>query len=119
MRVLLARKDYEALLKRARAAEDEDAGTARVIARSRDAIAAGHDAELPAEVAEAIVRGENALRVIRRWRGLTQAQLGDKKTDIGQGMISALEKGTRRGTAAVWKRLAAALGVPMQILIPE
>ena len=33
--------------------------------------------------------------------------------------ISALENGTRRGTTAVWKRLAAVLEVPMEMLIPQ
>src|SRR6267378_4101056 len=70
------------------------------------ALAAGDEIELPSTVAEAIARGENALRVIREWRGMTQIQLGEMKTDIGQSTISALENGTRRGTTAVWKQLA-------------
>jgi hypothetical protein len=117
--VLLARADYEALLARARGEIDEDAAAARVIACSNAALAAGHEVMLPSDVAEPIMRGENALRVIRKWRGFTRKELGERKTDIGQGMISALEKGTRKGTAAAWKKLARALGVPMQILIPE
>ena len=117
--VLLARTDYEALVARASAVTDEDLGTARIVARSNVALAAGRDMELPAEVAEAIARGENPLRVIRRWRDMTQLYLGEIKTDIGQSMISALEKGTRRGTPAMWKRLSRALDVPIDVLIPD
>lgn len=117
--VVLPRRDYEALIKRAKGARGEDEGTARIIAKSSAALAAGDDIELPAEVAEAIARGDNALRVIREWRCLTQVQLGDKKTDIGQSTISALENGTRRGTTAVWKQLAKVLRVPMDLLIPD
>lgn len=91
----------------------------RGIARSDAALAAGDEIELPASVAEAIARGENALRVIREWRGMTQMYLGEMKTDIGQSTISALENGTRRGTATVWRRLADVLRVPTDLLIPD
>jgi transcriptional regulator with XRE-family HTH domain len=73
---------------------------------------------LPAEIAEAIARGENPLRVIREWRGKTQMYLAFK-TNIDQSTISGLENGQRRGTTAVWKRLACVLSVPMDVLIPD
>ncbi len=117
--VVLPRSDYEALVKRAKRVVSEDEATARIVAKSDAALAVGEDIELPAEVAEAIARGDNALRVIREWRGLSQTSLGEMKTDIGQSTISALENGTRRGTAAVWKRLAGALRVPVDLLIPD
>jgi DNA-binding XRE family transcriptional regulator len=117
--VVLPRRDYEALVKRAKKAGSEDDGTARIVAKSNAALAAGQEMELPAHVAEAIARGENALRVIREWRDMTQLYLGETKTNIGQSTISALENGTRRGTTAVWKQLAAALRVPMDVLIPD
>jgi hypothetical protein len=117
--VVLPRRDYEALVRRARIAGSEDAGTARIVARSSAALATGEDIELPATVAEAIARGENPLRVIREWRGLTQMQLGEMKTNIGQSTISALENDTRRGTTAVWKQIAKVLRVPMDVLIPD
>jgi DNA-binding XRE family transcriptional regulator len=115
--VVLARSDYDALVKRAKGA-NEDEGTARIIARSDAALGAGQELELPADVAEAIARGENPLRVIRDWRGKTQMYLAFK-TNIDQSTISALENGTRRGTVTVWKRLADALRVPTDLLIPD
>lgn len=117
--VVLPRAQYEGLVTRANAAMTEDAGTARVVARSNAALAAGQDLELPADAAEAIARGESPLRVIREWRGMTQMYLGEMKTDIGQSTISALESGARRGTAATWKRLAEVLEVPMDLLVPD
>lgn len=117
--VVLPRRDYDALVKRAKSTKTEDEGITRVVARSDARLAAGDEIELPASVAEAIARGENALRVIREWRGMTQMYLGEAKTDIGQSTISALENGTRRGTAAVWKRLAEVLRVPTDLLIPD
>jgi antitoxin component HigA of HigAB toxin-antitoxin module len=117
--VVLSRRDYEALIKRAKRVPDEDAGTARIIKKSDAALAAGDEMELPAQVAEAIARGDNPLRVIREWRDMTQMYLGEMKTNVGQSTISALENGSRRGTTAVWKQLAQALDVPMDILIPD
>jgi ribosome-binding protein aMBF1 (putative translation factor) len=117
--IVLPRRDYDALVKRARKAGGEDEGTARIVARSNAALTAGQEVALPADVAEAIARGDSALRVIREWRGMTQMQLGEMKTNIGQSTISALESGARRGTTAVWKQLAAVLRVPMDVLIPD
>jgi predicted transcriptional regulator len=107
------------MLKRADIAIDEDRGTARIIAKSNRALASGIEMELPADVAEAIARGESPLRVIREWRGMTQTYLGEMKTNIGQSTISAFENGTRRGTTAVWKQLARVLQVPLDALIPD
>jgi hypothetical protein len=117
--VVLPRHEYEALVRRAQQAPSEDSAAAKLVAKSNAALAAGDDIELPAAVAEAIAGGENALRVIREWRGMTQMYLGEMKTDIGQSTISALENGTRRGTAAVWKQLAKVLRVPVDLLLPD
>jgi hypothetical protein len=67
---ILPRKEYEALAAKAQEA-DEDFGTARLIARARKEIAAGMPL-LPKEVVDRLARGENALRVLRQWRGKTQ-----------------------------------------------
>jgi ribosome-binding protein aMBF1 (putative translation factor) len=117
--VVLPRRDYEALVKRAKKVSDEDDKIARIVKKSDEALAAGDEVELPSKVAEAIARGENPLRTIREWRGMTQMYLGEMKTKIGQSTISALESGSRRGTTAVWKQLARVLEVPMDILIPD
>jgi hypothetical protein len=118
--VVLPRRDYEALVKRAKKkVSGEDEKIARIVKKSDEALAAGDEVELPSKVAEAIARGENPLRVVREWRGMTQMYLGEMKTDVGQSTISALESGSRRGTTAVWKQLARALEVPMDILIPD
>src|SRR5436305_14019606 len=116
--VVLARSDYHALVKRAKGVTDENEGTVRIIARSDAALDAGQEKELPADIAEAIARGENPLRVVREWQGKTQMYMAFK-TNIDQSTISALENGTRRGTATVWKRLAAALRVPTHLQIPD
>ena len=60
--------------------------------------------------------GENALRVLRKWRGKTQLYISHK-TNIGQGYISDLEKGRRKGTSAALKKIADALKVPLDLII--
>jgi len=110
---ILPRKEYEALVAKAAEAE-EDIGTARLVARARRDIAAGAPL-IPKSLVDRIASGENALRVLREWRDVTQLHLSFK-TDIGQGYISDLENGRRKGTAAAWKRIAQVLNVPLDLL---
>jgi hypothetical protein len=110
---ILPRREYEALA--AKAAEaDEDMGTARLVARARKEIAAGLPL-IPRKIADRIANGENALRVLREWRAVTQLHLSFK-TDIGQGYISDLESGRRKGTTAALKKIAEVLSVPLDLL---
>lgn len=110
---ILPRKEYERLL--AKAAEaDEDAGTARLVARASSEIAAGAQL-IPKQVVDRIANGENPLRVLREWRDVTQLYLSFK-TNIGQGYISDLENGRRKGTTAALKKIADCLNVPLDLL---
>jgi hypothetical protein len=110
---ILPRKEYEALA--AKAAEaDEDIGTARLVVRARKEIAAGAPL-IPKAVVDRIANGENALRVLREWRDVTQLHLSFK-TNIGQGYLSDLETGRRKGTTAALKKIADALSVPLDLL---
>ena len=110
---ILPRKDFEALAARAREA-DEDIGTARLVARARRDIAAGMPL-IPKEVVNRICAGESALRVVREWRGKTQLYIA-QKARIGQGYISDLESGRRRGTITALKKIAGALRVPLDLI---
>ena len=111
---ILPRAEYDRLV--ARAAEaDEDAATARLVARARKEVAAGAPL-IPMEVAERIADGENPIKVVREWREVTQLYLSHK-TSIGQGYISDLENGRRKGTAAALNAIAKALDVPLDVLV--
>ena len=111
---ILPRKEYEALV--AKAAEaDEDAGTARLVARARKEIAEG-GAVIPLDVVNRFADGENPVRVIREWKDVTQLYLAHK-TNIGQGYISDLENGRRKGTVAALKEIARVLEVPLDLLV--
>ena len=91
----------------------EDAVDAEDIAISEAALA---DPErFPSDVVRRIASGENVLKVIREWRGLTQAELA-KRTGRAKQYISQLETGSRsigRKTARV---LAPALNVSPDVL---
>jgi predicted transcriptional regulator len=94
---------------------DEDIGTARIVARARKEISAGAPL-IPKVVVDRIAKGESPLRVLREWRDVPQIHLSSK-TDIGQGYLSDLENGRRKGTAEVWKRIAKVLNVPLELLV--
>jgi helix-turn-helix protein len=111
---ILPRKEYEALA--AKAAEaDEDAGTARIVARARREIAAGTPL-LPKHVVDRLAKGENPVRVLREWRDVTQLYLSFK-TGLSQGYISDVETGRRRGAATALRRIADVLKVPLDLLV--
>ena len=113
---ILPRRDYEALV--ARAAEaDEDKGTARLVALTRDAVAAGAPL-LPKQVVDRLANGENPVRVLREWRNETQMYLSFK-TGLSQGYISDVETGRRNGTTAALRRIAGVLKVPLDLLIQD
>lgn len=111
---ILPRKEYEALVAKAKEA-DEDAGALRLVARARKEIAAGAPL-IPLTIADRIANGENPIRVIREWRDITQLHLATK-TNIGQGYISDLENGRRKGTTAALKEIAHVLKVPIDVLV--
>ena len=111
---ILPRKDYEALAAKAQEA-DEDIGTVRLVARARKEIVAGAPL-IPKEIVDRIIAGENALRVLRQWRGKTQLDIS-YKTNIGQGYISDLESGRRKGTTAALKKIADVLKVPLDLIV--
>jgi ribosome-binding protein aMBF1 (putative translation factor) len=119
---ILPRKEYERLV--ARAAEaDEDAGTARLVARARKEIASGGPL-LPKDIADRLANGENPVRVLREWRerdrseGMTQMYLSFK-TGLSQSYISDIENGRRKGTAAALRVIANALDVPLDLLVGD
>ena len=113
---ILPRKDYEALVVKASEA-DEDAGTARLVARARNEIAGGAPL-LPKQVVDRLANGEHPVRVLREWRDVTQMYLSFK-TNLSQGHISDIENGRRTGTVAALRLIADVLKVPLDLLVKE
>jgi hypothetical protein len=110
---VLPREEYERL--KALAAS-EDAGTARIVRKTKAAVAAGREVLLPKTVVDRLAAGENPVRVLREWREITQMYI-TFRTDISQGHLSDIENGRRIGTPAALRKIADVLKVPLDLLI--
>lgn len=75
-----------------------------------------HGELFPHVVLLALLDDQAPLRVFRKYRGLTQAQLGEK-TELSKEYISLLEQGKREGTVSAWKRLSRVLNVDLGLLV--
>jgi DNA-binding XRE family transcriptional regulator len=111
---VLPKHDYERLVA---LAASEDVGTSRIVRRARGAIAAGREIVLPKSVVDRLASGENPIRVLREWRDMTQAELV-ASVGITQGYLSDLEAEKRKGPVALHQKIARALGVPIDLLLP-
>lgn len=110
---ILPRGEYERL-KALEQEVNEDAGTARLIARARKEIAAGEPL-LPKEVVEQLADGKNPIRVLRQFRDWSQVELS-AAVGITQNYLSDLETGKRKGPLKLHQKLARTLGVPLDLL---
>ncbi len=73
---------------------------------------------VPAELVDRIIAGENALKVWRNHRGLTQAILA-KKAGISQAFVGFLEKDEKTASVETWQSLAKALDVELEDILPQ
>lgn len=71
---------------------------------------------LPAEIVDALLGGDNPIRVWREHRGLSQQQLAEE-AGISKPYLSQLEAGRREASQRVIRRLAKALQVDFDDLI--
>ena len=67
---------------------------------------------MPLAVFSRIVSGENPVKVIREWRGLTQAELA-RRSDLHRVQLHDIESGKSRGSVETLKAIAVALDVPL------
>ncbi|MHB1013884.1 MAG: helix-turn-helix domain-containing protein [Desulfurivibrionaceae bacterium] len=79
-------------------------------------IAEGEEEIFPAEFVNRLLAGEQALRVWREYRGFTLAALG-KACGVSAAALSQIEKGKRKPSAALLRKLAAALRCDMDDLL--
>lgn len=109
---MLSVTDYERLLDLAEDRADELAAD-----RAHERRLAGEE-YVPIELLDQIMAGESALRVWRKYRGMTQAQLAEY-AGTGAAFVSLIENGERKGSALLWRKLAAALNVSADDILPE
>jgi ribosome-binding protein aMBF1 (putative translation factor) len=73
---------------------------------------------LPAEMVDRILAGESPLKIWRKYRGLTLDELA-RAAKTGHTILSRIENGKLQGRPAVWKRLAEALSVSADDILPD
>ncbi len=86
--------------------------------KAKAALARGEDELIPAEIVNAILDGENAIKVWREFRGLAQAELA-QKINISAPYLSQLESGKRSGSVEVLAVIAGALDLSVDVLLPN
>ena len=73
---------------------------------------------LPAALFDEIANGSSPLRVWRKHRGFTLKTLSDA-VDCSIPYLSEIERGNSDGNVRLWGRLAAALNVQIEDILPE
>ena len=95
-------------------AEDKLDVSAAIAAERRRT--AGED-YVPVEIVDRLIAGENALKVWRKHRGLTQMQLA-AAAGISQAFVGFLEKGQKNASPKKWHALAKVLNVSREDIEP-
>ena len=112
---IIPRAEYDRLKALSDEEAAEDIGTAKLIARAKK----DKGPLLPLAVVQQLANGENPIKVLRKFRGMTQAELATAKgVEITQNYLSDLEKGKRKGPLDLHRKIARALDVPLDFLTP-
>jgi transcriptional regulator with XRE-family HTH domain len=114
--VVMPKADYDVLIEAARD-NIEDLADAKEAIEILRRIERGEEGILPGGVVQRLGR-ENRVKVLREHRGLTQAELAEK---VGSDRlyISQIETGARRGGLDLLGNIAAALEVPIDLVVPK
>ena len=110
--VTISRAEYERL----RAIEQDLADTAAALA-VETRIARGEEELVPAHVADRLIDREAPLRVWREYRGLSQAALA-RASGVNRVQIVEIEAGRNAGSVRTLRKLADALGVALDDIVP-
>ncbi len=103
--------EYLELLKKAEMMED-----VTDYDKANAELASGEDELVPEQVADALLDGDNPIKVWRNFRGLSQLELAER-ISRSQSYVAKLESGQRKGSLEVFKAISAALGVDVDDLI--
>lgn len=98
--------------------DDEDARGTLAGQRALARLKAGDDELIPHDVVKRIgIDGEHPVRVFREYRGLAGAQLA-ARVGVDQSTISNLETGKREEKLRLLLKIARALAVSLEDLVP-
>jgi DNA-binding XRE family transcriptional regulator len=110
---MLSVEDYERLLELA-----EDRADILAADRAEERRRNGEE-YVPGELVKRVLAGESPLRVWREYRALTQGQLAAAVGLKTATHISDLEAGKRGGSGRLWRKLARALNVQVEDILPD
>jgi DNA-binding XRE family transcriptional regulator len=111
--VILSRSEYDALVEAREDAED--------VAVARAALArmtAGIEDMLTSREVDALLAAPTPLAFWRKKRNKTQAALA-AEASVAQGYISEIEAGRKTGDVMVLRRIAKALSITLDDLVPD
>lgn len=79
-------------------------------------VSGGGDDDLPDDILDALTaREENPIKILRKYRGMTQADLADA-ADISRPYLTEIETGKKDGSIRAMRSLADALGVSVGLI---
>lgn len=116
--VTLRRADFEMMLEAVEDAEDTVAlrgAETREKEVGKESARADH---LPVELVMRLMAGEHPVRVWREHRDLSPQALADK-AGVGRSYLVEIEGHKKPGSVAAYRRLASALGVAVDDLLPS
>lgn len=103
---------WEEMLDKAELLEDIALYDSAVAALER-----GEEEFVPSELVDRLLPGENPVKVWREYRGLSQRELA-QKAGVAQAYVAQIETGRRKGSVGTLRRLAEALRVDLDDLVP-
>jgi hypothetical protein len=110
--VTLRRADYHALLEAL-----EDAADIALLREAEAAVQRGESELLPIEMIERLLAGESPVRAWRAHRGMSAHELA-RLAKLAPSYLSEIETGKKPGSFDAMARVARALGVAMEDLVP-
>ena len=112
--VVLSRKEYDQLI----AAAAEDVAAAEILRRSIARVKSGEEESFTGAEVDAFLAAKTPLAFFRKKRGMSQDTLA-KRAGITQSYLSEIENGRKSSDVRTLRKLADALKVSLDSLVPE
>jgi DNA-binding XRE family transcriptional regulator len=112
--VILSREEYDQLL----AAINEDAADIEILRRSISRVESGEEETFTSDEVDAFLASKTPLAFFRKKRGMSQDTLA-KRAGITQSYLSEIEIGRKSGDIRTLRKLADALKVSLDNLVPD
>jgi DNA-binding XRE family transcriptional regulator len=111
--VILSREEYDQLI----AAINEDAADIEILRRSITRVESGEEETFTSDEVDAFLAAKTPLAFFRKKRGMSQDTLA-KRAGITQSYLSEIEIGRKSGDIQTLRKLADALKVSLDSLVP-